>query len=234
MAENDTVCLHVVGIHDETAMIRAFELAAPDGADLLPFTAGAHIIVHLPDGYERQYSLSGDPANTGHYRLGVLKLENGRGGSRTFHEQIKLGDTLMVSQPKNHFALEDAAKHFRFIAGGIGLTPFMSMVPVLKREGRKFHIDICTRSREETPFIGDLDALVEQGAATFHHDGGDPEKGLAVEESLREVDLTCHVYCCGPMGLMKAVRKTSRHWPRDNIHFELFGSSQPVVKADTK
>ncbi len=229
--DDELMRLDVVGIHEETAMIRSFELAAPDGGSLPPFTAGAHIIVHLPGGYERQYSLSGDPADATRYRLGILKLENGRGGSAAFHHEIKPGDTLNVSQPRNHFGLDEAARHFRFIAGGIGLTPFMSMIPVLEREARAFHLDICTRTREETPFLNDLDRLVEQGVATFHHDGGIPENGLQVEASLREVDLGLHVYCCGPMGLMKAVRKTSRHWPRDNIHFELFGSTQPAAKA---
>ncbi len=229
--ENELVRLDVVGVRDETAMIRSFDLAAPNGWELPPFTAGAHIIVHLPSGHERQYSLSGDPADKAHYRLGVLKLENGRGGSAAFHEQIKLGDSLSVSLPRNHFGLEETAQHFRFIAGGIGLTPFMSMMPVLEREGRAFHLDICTRARVDTPFLDDLDKLVAQGVASFHHDGGNPENGLQVEDSLREVDLGLHIYCCGPLGLMKAVRKTSRHWPRDNIHFELFGSSQPIAKV---
>jgi len=231
--KNELLRLDVVSVHDETPMIRSFELADPGGRELPPFTAGAHIIVHLPGEYERQYSLSGDPADTTRYRLGILKLENGRGGSAAFHREIKPGDSLNVSAPRNHFGLDDTAEHFRFIAGGIGLTPFMSMVPVLKRETRPFHLDICTRAREDTPFLDELDSLVEQGVATFHHDGGNPDNGLQVEESLREVDLSRHIYCCGPMGLMKAVRKTSRHWPRDNIHFELFGSTQPVVKAGT-
>jgi len=231
--KNELMHLEVVGVRDETPVIRSFELAAPGGNELPPFTAGAHIIVHLPGGHERQYSLSGDPADTARYRLGILKLENGRGGSASFHREIKPGDSLSVSAPRNHFGLDETARHFRFIAGGIGPTPFMSMIPVLKREGRAFHLDICTRSREETPFIDELDQLVSQGIATFHHDGGNPENGLQVEDSLREVDLNLHVYCCGPMGLMKAVRKTSRHWPRDNIHFELFGSTQPATKATT-
>jgi len=230
---NELLCLDVVGVQDETSLIRSFVLAAPDGGELPPFTAGAHIIVHLPGDYERQYSLSGDPADTTCYRLGILKLENGRGGSAAFHREINIGDSISVSGPRNHFGLDDTAKHFRFIAGGIGLTPFLSMIPVLKREARPFHLDICTRSRAETPFLDELDQLVEQGVATFHHDGGNPENGLQVEDSLRAVDLSCHVYCCGPMGLMKAVRKTSRHWPRENIHFELFGSTQPTAKANT-
>jgi ferredoxin-NADP reductase len=231
--EKELICLEVAGVFDETPNIRTFDLVACRDRTLPPFTAGAHIIVHLPGGYERQYSLSGDPADSTHYRLGVLNLEDGRGGSRSFHEQIKAGDSLNVSLPRNHFGLAETAQHFRFIAGGIGLTPFMSMIPVLEREGRAFHLDICTRARDDTPFLDELDKLVEQGVATFHHDGGNPENGLQVEDSLREVDLGLHVYCCGPMGLMKAVRKTSRHWPRDNIHFELFGSSQPAPKATT-
>ncbi len=230
MSDNLPVRLEVIGLHDETAMIRSFELAAVDGEELASFSAGAHIVIDLPGGYERQYSLSGDPADSTRYRLSILKLDQGRGGSRSFHEQINVGDILNTSLPKNHFALDEKARYFRFIAGGIGLTPFMSMIPVLEREGRAFYLDICTRSREETPFLDDLDRLVERGVAAFHHDGGDPVKGLNVEDVMREVDLDCHVYCCGPMGLMKAVRKTSRHWPRENIHFELFGSSQPAVK----
>ncbi len=219
---NRLVRLDVISQHKETSSIQIYELAAPNDWELPQFTAGAHVVVHLPGGFQRQYSLCGDPANSTRYQLGILKLEEGMGGSRAFHEQVKTGDTLALSLPLNHFALDARAQRFHFIAGGIGLTPFMSMIPVLQRSKRPFHLDICTRSRDQTPFLKQLDELVKQGCATFYHRHGNAKNGLDVEAKLQQVDPECHIYCCGPIGLMKTVRDACQHWPADNIHFELF------------
>jgi vanillate O-demethylase ferredoxin subunit len=85
--------------------ICVFDLVAADGAALPPFSAGAHIDVHLPGGLVRQYSLCNPPHETQRYRIGVLRDAASRGGSQAMHEQVEVGQTMTISAPKNHFPL---------------------------------------------------------------------------------------------------------------------------------
>lgn len=105
----------------EAEGVLSVELAHPDGKPLPAWTPGAHIDVHV-GGHVRQYSLCGDPHDQGAYRIGVLDEPASRGGSRFVHTALRPGQTLTVSAPRNHFALEDAAAYV-LVAGGIGITP---------------------------------------------------------------------------------------------------------------
>ena len=102
---------------------------------MLPaFTAGAHTNVLLPSGRIRQYSLFNDAAETHRYCIAVQRENNGRGGSIEMHEKIRVGDCLQISATNNHFPLSGAAGRYLLIAGGIGITPIMSMISQLYRE----------------------------------------------------------------------------------------------------
>lgn len=105
----------------EAEGVLSAELTHPDGKPLPAWTPGAHIDVHI-GGHIRQYSLCGDPHDQGTYRIGVLNEPSSRGGSRFVHTQLRPGQSVTVSAPRNHFALEDAASYV-FVAGGIGITP---------------------------------------------------------------------------------------------------------------
>ena len=102
-------------------------LVAANGRALPPFEAGAHIDVVIEEGLTRQYSLCGDPATTGVYRLGVLRDADSRGGSAALNERLQQGDTLRVSAPKNHFPLKASGQHSVLIGCGFGITPLISM-----------------------------------------------------------------------------------------------------------
>src|SRR6201982_2651157 len=110
------------------------DLAHPDNADLPRWEPGAHIDLVLADGLTRQYSLCGDPRNSGIWRIGVLLDPNSRGGSRFVHEKLDEGATVRVRGPRNHFELVDAPR-YRFIAGGIGITPIFAMLEDVQRAG---------------------------------------------------------------------------------------------------
>src|SRR5206468_1953148 len=112
--------------------IHRFELRDPQGGDLPPFSAGAHLSVRVPNGELRKYSLCNDPAEHDRYVIAVKRDMTGRGGSRSLIEGVGAGALLDVSEPKNDFALEPRAKSFLFVAGGIGITPIMSMVRQLQ------------------------------------------------------------------------------------------------------
>lgn len=214
----------VRAVRQETDRINVYELMDPDDWELPPYTPGAHIDVHIPGGYVRQYSLCGDPADRNKYIVAVLRESMGTGGSAAFHERVIAGTTLDVSVPRNNFSMSsDAARHI-YIAGGIGLTPFMSMVPVLQRQSHNFHLHVCTRQRRDTAFLPQLDQLVNQGLAEFHFDGGDPERGLNVALLLAQPQKGDCVYCCGPVNLMNAVRRATSGWEPGTVRFESFNS----------
>jgi vanillate O-demethylase ferredoxin subunit len=218
----ETYPLRVESISDETKDIRSFVLSPPDGGPLPEFEAGAHIDVHVPGGYVRQFSLCNAPTERRHYRIGVLREENGRGGSRAMHECVRSGDLLEVSGPRNFFPLRLDAGRYVLIAGGIGVTPLLSMVEVLRTRPAPFEMHFCTRSPERTPFMDRLTDLVRAGRVICHHDDGIPGRGLDVARLLKMRPDGARLYCCGPEGLMRAVRDAARHWPGDSVHFESF------------
>jgi ferredoxin-NADP reductase len=210
-------------VRREAADIRSFELVDPAGDPLPPFTAGAHVDVHLPDGLVRQYSLANDPAERHRYLIGVLREAGGRGGSLAMHDRVKEGDRLTISAPRNNFPLaeETGARHL-LLAGGIGVTPMMAMVAALRARGEDFTLHYCTRGPENTAFSDALAELVADGRVVLHHDGGDPSKGLDLAATLADRASGTHVYYCGPAGFMAAAEAAASHWPKGTVHFEYF------------
>ena len=221
--------LRVNTITNETDSIKTFELVDPEGLDLPVFSAGSHVDVTLPDGQLRQYSLCNSPAERQRYLLGVLRETSGRGGSRQMHDRLVAGDLLQVSMPRNNFPLDESASRHLLIAGGIGVTPLMAMVHRLQVLNADFALHYCTRDSAQTAFCGLLAADDVAPHVRFHHDGGVPGRGLDVAALLSNVAPGTHVYCCGPAGLMAAVKAASAHWPTSQVHFEHF--SAPVASA---
>lgn len=204
--------------------IRGFEFVDPAGHPLPPFTAGAHLDVHLPGGLIRQYSLCNDPAETHRYMVAVLRDGKGRGGSRAMHDQLKAGDRLAISAPRNHFELARGAGHHLFLAGGIGITPIMAMIAAVRARGESFHLYYCTRSPERTAFLPELRPLLASGQATVHHDGGDPANGLDLGLVLSRYRPGSHLYYCGPAGFLDAVERAASAWPAAARHCERFSA----------
>lgn len=204
--------------------ITLFELRRADGQPLPPFTAGSHLTVQVPNGTRRNYSLCSDPADTSCYLIAVKRDGRGRGGSVSMSDDVQAGQQLLMSSPRNNFALAERAGSFLFVAGGIGITPILSMMRHLKRGGdRPFKLYYCTRDADSTAFIPELTAEFGD-AVTVHHDNGDIDQALDLWPLL-EKPSGAHVYCCGPRGLMESVEDMSGHWPSGTVHFESFGVS---------
>ncbi|HEY3910137.1 MAG TPA: PDR/VanB family oxidoreductase [Stellaceae bacterium] len=201
--------------------INGYELVDPRGRDLPRFAAGSHIAVRLGGGVLRDYSLCNDPVERRRYCIAVLRERDGA-GSRQLHEAVRVGDTVEVSLPRNNFPVAEEAERHLFLAGGIGITPIMAMIAELRRRGGDFLLHYCTRSPEATAFREELDLLAAQGRVRFHHDGGDPSRGLDIAAALREPQLGTHLYYCGPAGMMAAARAAAAHWPVGTVHCEYF------------
>jgi ferredoxin-NADP reductase len=207
------------------ARINGYELVDPDGHDLPRFAAGAHISVRLSDVLVRDFSLWNDPAERERYCIAVLR--EGPGSSQ-LHDCARVGDLIAGSPPRNNFPLAKEAERHLMIAGGIGITPIMAMVAELRRRHAEFRLHYCTRSPEETAFLDDLAVLAAQGFVQFHHDGGDPTKGLDLAATLRECRPGTHLYYCGPAGMMTTAAAASAHWPPGTVHCEYFAGSNAV------
>ena len=207
--------------------IRCYEVVDPAGGPLPPFEPGSHIDVRVPGGNlgVRQYSLCGDPHDRSHYLFAVQREAAGRGGSKAIFDMVRPSTALTISPPRNHFALRPAATYHLLLAGGIGVTPMISMLHYLRRHGSGFTLHYCSRSTEQTAFLDFLQPLAAEGGVRLHCDGGDPSQGLDVTALLKDCPEGTHLYYCGPPGFMSAVAAASAHWPMGTTHREFFRPS---------
>lgn len=174
----------------------------------------------------RQYSLCGAQSDTSRYLIAVKREATSRGGSSSMVETLKPGDTLEIGAPVNQFPLDDRARSFLLIAGGIGITPMLAMALALAEEGsRRFRLVYLTRDNESTAFLDQLTSPELKASVTLHQDGGNPDRAFDLWPLLEKPGSVSgqHVYCCGPSGLMEAVRDMTGHWPSGAVHFESFG-----------
>jgi len=219
--------VRISGIRELTPVIREFTLTALEGP-LPGFSAGSHVQVHLPLGsrtVRNAYSLTGDPADTRHYRIAVRLQEASRGGSRFLHEQARVGDTLTLSPPANLFALDLTARHHILIAGGIGITPFMAYLDSLERRGDSFELHYAYRQGLTDAFSDEL--LARLGHRLHRYDGSAGQV-MDLKTILTARPMGSHVYTCGPQRLLDGVRAQAAAlgWPAARVHWEAFSSAR--------
>jgi phthalate 4,5-dioxygenase reductase subunit len=224
--------LRIASIEEVAAGIRAFELVQQDGTELPPFTPGSHVKVQAPNGLLRKYSLCNDPAERHRYLIAVKREDGGRGGSLSMHLDSKVGDILPVSLPENAFPMVEKARSYIFIAGGIGITPILSMIRSLgELNPVPWKLYYLSRDPASTAFLADLQAPELKRKVVIHHDGGALENVYDLWPALEKPN-TGHVYCCGPRGLMESVRDMTGHWTPANVHFESFNEGGGVQPDD--
>ncbi|WP_376095715.1 PDR/VanB family oxidoreductase [Roseomonas sp. CCTCC AB2023176] len=212
--------------------IREFTLVNPDGAALPAFKAGAHLPLKVPNGMLRRYSLSNDPAEADRYVIAAKREEGGAGGSRSLVDEARDGDVLEAGDPQNDFALTGKTVPHLFVAGGIGVTPLLSMARhLMSSGGPAFQMVYLTRTPAMTAYRAELRAPAFRGKVTIHHDEGDPERAFDLWPLL-EQPKGRQLYCCGPRGLMESVRDMTGHWPTSAVHFEDFGGAAAARRAD--
>jgi tetrachlorobenzoquinone reductase len=216
------------------------------GGEALPaFEPGAHVDLHLGNGLVRSYSLTNDGTRPAHYELAVGLAADSRGGSAWVHQALTAGATIDISPPRNRFALDASMRPVLLVAGGIGVTPIMAMARACERRGRPWRLVYAARTRRHAAFLDELGGLC--GAAAAGSTGGnDPSGGgdrlrlhLDDEQRGRPLDVAMlrpwagpgtDLYCCGPAGLMTAVRQQLAD-AGARLHFEWF-SAAPDDNAD--
>jgi len=194
------------------------DLRDPAGAALPPWAPGAHIDLELAPGLVRQYSLCGDPADRGTWRIAVLREAAGRGGSALVHETLHEGVAVTARGPRNHFPLLPADRYL-FIAGGIGITPILPMLAAASRDGRDWALAYGGRSQATMAFGAELRQRYGIRVRLCPQD----ETGLLdLAAILGQPRPGTLVYCCGPAALLDAVAGQCAGWPAGTLHVERF------------
>lgn len=213
--------------------IISVELVRTDGQLMPIFDAGSHIDIHLPGGIIRQYSIWNHPDETHRYCIGVLKDPASRGGSRAVHEQLRVGQIVQISEPRNLFPLDLSAKRSVLFAGGIGVTPILSMAQRLAQNNLDFELHYCARAAEKAAFVRKLKTLPFADRVHFHFDSGAADQKLNAPALFTQESKDSHIYVCGPTGFMDFVLGTAREngWLESHLHKEYFAAA-PTSKSD--
>ncbi len=224
----DKIEVRVAAIAQVAPLIREFRLEAVDGV-LPAFAPGSHVVVEMPAQprpHRNAYSLLSDPRDPSAYRIAVRKQEQSRGGSLFMHEQVSEGDLLKITPPANLFTPSWYAKRHLLIAGGVGITPFLSFLPELRRRGAEFELHYLYRGSQTGAYSDELAA--ELGSALQRYDSEQACRCDLGELLARQKPGT-HVYICGPQSLIDGVCSTARElgWPEDAVHYEAFAAPAP-------
>lgn len=223
----EAVKLKVVAARALTDAIREVVLTSADGAAFANYQPGAHVKFQLPAG-ERSYSLIDfeprpQERNGGSYRFAVQLESESTGGSRHMHGLVT-GDEVVASTPVNDFALVPGTPAL-LIAGGIGVTPIISMATKLKQSGTPFQFHYACRNSAAMAYRTELEAAFGDQLALHFDD--QPQTRLDLQRLAASVTQNEHIYVCGPRGMIEAVKSVmeAAGIVPERVHFELFTSA---------
>lgn len=228
MKSLNRIPVSVASIKQESTGVKVFALAPEEGAVLPFFSSGSHITTYIETGKEviaRSYSLTNHGENH-EYRIAIRLNEKSKGGSTYWHNQIKAGDTLWISHPRNYFPLSFKAKHHVFYAGGIGITPFLSMMKELEKKGSSFELHYASKSRGSCPFYSYLKKKYPHQCSFYFS----AEKKRLNKTCLLQHPIGTQVYFCGPRAFIDHFTEAAKEYgyPPSSIHVERFAA--PVIK----
>jgi ferredoxin-NADP reductase/nitrite reductase/ring-hydroxylating ferredoxin subunit len=218
----------VVARNQETSEIVSFHLK-PINRVMPPLAPGMHANVTTPAGVVRQYSIVNAPNEEDVFVIGVKREPASRGGSESMHEKAFEGTRLKVQVPRNGFPLIHTQRKPILIAGGIGITPLLSMAQTLIANNRNFELHYFVRSAEHAPFRQRLKGL---GRLVCMYESFGIE---AVRQTIQRI-IESHplegidLYVCGPGPMIEEVREIARRNNVDEqaVHYEYFKNDLQV------
>ncbi|WP_206019507.1 2Fe-2S iron-sulfur cluster-binding protein [Pseudomaricurvus alkylphenolicus] len=202
--------------------VTKYEFTSLDGSPLPEFDAGAHLDVVVAPEFFRQYSLSGDPADRSKYQIGVLREDEGRGGSKLLHKIFQEGRKVFISRPLNHFPLDECATKTYLMGGGIGITPMIAMAHRLHAINAEFELHYSCSRRENAGFLEDLATMPWADKVQYHF--SDEGNRVNLDALLSDYHEGYHLYTCGPERYMTSVLEAGERngWPEPALHKEYF------------
>lgn len=235
----DRVRARVEMVQQETARVRTIVLRP--NTRWRGFRAGQHVVLTLEvDGrrLSRTFSLSGGEDDRT-LRLTIGRQPKGR-VTGALHDRIRPGDIVEISQAHGDFLLpDDERTPFLLIAGGTGITPFLSMLRTLAARGaRREVVLLCWAPRaseliarhELTTLSSRLPGL--RVHAAFTREGMDRFSAAGLESLVPDVRdrLT---YVCGPDALTDAVAAYCHDAGlADRLRREWFGAPRRDATSD--
>lgn len=226
----ENLSLKVSRIGQKSETIKQYRLVADDGGILPAFEPGSHlpISVTLPDGQkiERYYSILSSHHDNRYYEIAVQREEQGRGGSKFIHQHFTTNTLITAKPPRNEFPLSPIRKHTILIAGGIGITPILSMLRALVENHASFEIHYTARTQADLAFSEEVTSLAGEKAQVYFSKGK-KAKRLDLESVMKQRDSDTHIFLCGPVRMIEAVRDLgdTLNYDPGQIHFESFGAS---------
>lgn len=229
MSFSNTVKVRVAEIHQKTPLIKHFVLKPIVGDQLPAFSGGSHVVVNMHGRdrvYRNPYSLLSPPYHQESYEIAVRRDASGRGGSMHMHDQVTVGSELEITHPVNLFNRDKLGRKHVLMAGGIGITPFMSMMEELKEGSAPYELHYSVRSREHAAFA---DRLIAAHGERIHLYCDSEQQAIDFDGLLQNQPLGTHVYVCGPGGMIDRVVSGAKAagWADSHIHWEQF-SAPPV------
>jgi vanillate O-demethylase ferredoxin subunit len=226
-----TLRLRITAAAWEAPNIHSYELRAVEGSELPSFTAGSHIDITLPivpaAGLVRSYSLLNPQSERHRYVVGVQKDRASRGGSQWIHEHFRVGEIVDANGPRNNFPVDENAAKSLFIAGGIGITPILSMIERLSALGRDWELVYCSRRRAGTAFLQRLEGRPQ---VRFNFDEEPGAKMLDIAALVSRAPAGGHLYCCGPLPMLDAFEQATKGLPRERVHVEYFTAKEAAAR----
>jgi tetrachlorobenzoquinone reductase len=216
----------VTDVRREANDVKSFELAFSFPHERAALAAGAHIDVYLPTGLVRSYSVVDWSEHS--YRIAVARDKKSRGASEWIHKEITVGTKLVISEPRNNFALVEDAAETLLIAGGIGITPILAMTRRLDQLKRSWRLYYCGRTASSMAFSEELKKM--RGTVVVHADdvdGGQADLASIISDATAET----HLYCCGPTPMLQEFERQTERLARDKVHVEYFAAARPADTA---
>ncbi len=208
------------------------ELTRKDGNPLPEFSAGSHVDVVIAPEFQRQFSLAGDPKDNSKYVLGVQNEVEGRGGSNLMYRVFRKGRKTHISHPRNHFQLDPNGSHYFLMAGGIGVTPLISMAHELHRLGKTFELHYSIRDHEAYAFSQELQEVVWTSSIKYYFSDLNSRANLG--QILPPYQKGFHLYVCGSERYMNSVMSeaTQKGWPEESLVQEFFVVPEPSEREN--
>lgn len=231
----------VVGVRKETPDIKSFEVVAANGRELPRANPGSHIDVQAGDSIGnadrpllRQYSLCQSPDEETLFRFAVKREPLSRGGSVWLHDAVQVGDLLNIGEPRSNFSPVVGAAMHVLVAGGIGITPMLSIAQFLHKTSQPFQLHYFARSTQHAAFCDLLSTSPYRDSVVFHFGLSSEVTKEHVGEIVAARPEGAHLYVCGPPPFMTMVQALAEpRWPAHAVHREYFGAAAPNSACDT-